>query len=181
MDITMEDLLTHPFTIGLGVGAILAVLAWFSGVWNQRKLRKEIKDLRNHLHLQMTVTAKGTEELQKELDSLRKQNENLRVSVSGLQQKPGRAELRTLQVYDRALNLMQKRAPGFAPVWQEVLQEAEEEIQKAEGGFGKLLKKVFRPAQITEASAAAKTSPAGSKGEIENAPEAEVDATKDRD
>ena len=60
-------------------------------------------------------------EQQKELDSLKQQNENLRMTINTLEQKPGRAEIRTLHVYDKAINLMQKRAPGFAPVWQEVL------------------------------------------------------------
>jgi hypothetical protein len=153
----MEDFLKHPFTIGLGVGAALAMVTWFSGVMSRRGLNKELKELKKHLNMQMSITTKGTESMQKELDGLKQQNENLRVSIASLQQKPGRAELRTLQVYDRAIGLMQKRAPGFAPVWQEVLGEAEEEMGRNEGGFGKLLKKVFRPSQIPDPSAGCAT------------------------
>jgi hypothetical protein len=155
----MEELIKHPFTIGLGVGVVLAVATWFSGVWNRRQLRRELKELQRHLNVQMNITTKGHEEMNRELESLRQQNENLRVTVSTLQQKPGRAEVRTLQVYDRAVNLMQKRAPGFAPVWQQVMDEAEEEMARNEGGLGKLLKKVFRPSQLPEGSASAGSLP----------------------
>jgi hypothetical protein len=166
----MEDLLKHPFTIGLGVGATLAVLTWFSGVLSRRSINKELKDLKKHLNMQMSITTKGTESMQKELDSLKLQNENLRVSVASLQQKPGRAEVRTLQIYDRAVGLMQKRAPGFAPVWQEVLGEAEEEMGRNEGGFGKLLKKVFRPSQIQETAPAPEDAGGGDESQRKAGP-----------
>ena len=159
----MQDLLTNPFTIGLGVGLILAVLTWVSAAWNQRKLKAEIKDLQKHLHMQMNVTAKGQESLQKELESLKKENENLRVTVSTLQTKPGRAEIKALHLYDRAINLMRQRAPGFAPVWENVVQEAEEELGKTESGLGKLLKKVFRPSQIPESAESARSGSSESK------------------
>ena len=146
------NIITNPFVIGLGVGLFLAVLTWFSAALNQRRLRAELRELKNHLNRQMSLTAKGHEEQQKEVESLKKQNENLRITVNTLQQKPGRTEIRTLHVYDNAINLMQKRAPGFAPVWQEVLAESEQEMTKNEGGFGKLLKKVFRPGQLPESA-----------------------------
>ena len=148
----MEQWLKHPFTLGLASGLAVALLAWISGLINRRHLRRDLRDLKKHLNMQMSITTKGQEGLQKELETLKKQNENLRVSLAGLQQKPGRAELRTLQVYDRALSLMHRRAPGFAPVWQEVLGESEGEMAKNEGGLGKLLKKVFNPGQLAEPS-----------------------------
>jgi hypothetical protein len=165
----MEEILTNPFTIGLavglGVGVMLALATWISGVFRHRTLRKETGELRKHLNMQMSITAKGNEELQKELESLRQQNENLRITVNTLQQKPGRAEIRTLHIYDRAVNLMRQRAPGFAPAWEEVLQEAETEVKNAEGGFGKLLKKVFRPSLISESSGPPKNDLAPEKEE----------------
>ena len=70
--------------------------------------------LRQHLHTQMQITAKGTDEREKKLGELKAQNENLRVMVQGLQQKPERATARTLEVWQRALERMTGRAPGFA-------------------------------------------------------------------
>ena len=163
----MEQWLTHPFTLGLALGLAVAALAWIAGLLKRRGLRRDLRDLKKHLNLQMAITTKGHEGLQKELETLKTQNENLRVSLAGLQQKPGRAELRALQVYERALGLMHKRAPGFAPAWQDVLAEAEGEISKSEGGLGKLLKKVFGPAQTTEPPAA----PVGGQEAPENAEE----------
>ena len=168
----MEELLTNPFTIGLGIGLVLAVLTWVSAAWNQRKLRREIRDLQKHLNMQMNVTAKGQESLQKELESLKKENENLRVTVSTLQTKPGRAEIKTLHLYDRAINLMRQRAPGFAPVWENVVQEAEEEMAKTDRGLGKLLKKVFRPSQIAESAESARAGNSG-KGDVDADADAE--------
>jgi hypothetical protein len=155
----MQEILTHPlsaFLIGLGVGVVLAFATWVSGALHHRKLKQEIQNLQRHLHTQMTITTRGQEELQKELQSLRQQNENLRVTVANLQQKPGRAEIRTLHLYDRAIALMHQRAPGFAPAWEGVLREAEEEIKGAESGLGKLLKKVFRPSLLGDSPIATK-------------------------
>ncbi len=161
----MEEFFSNPFFIGLGVGLVLAILTWATGALQQRKLKKEIAELKRHLHLQMTITNKGNEELQREFESLKRQNENLRITVTTLQQKPGRAELRTLHMYDRAINLMRQRAPGFAPAWEEVFQEAEGEMRNAESGLGKLLKKVFRPSLITETTGSGKSESATDKEE----------------
>ena len=144
----MQEILTHPlypFLIGLGLGVVLAFATWLSGALQQRRLKREIQDLQRHLHTQMTINTRGQDELQKDLQSFRQQNENLRITLAALQQKPGRAELRTLHLYDRAIALMHQRAPGFAPAWEGVLREAEEELHKTETGLGRLLKKVFRP------------------------------------
>jgi hypothetical protein len=80
-----------------------------------------------------------------ELEQLRKTNENLRITVRSLQNKPGRAEIRQLHVYDKAIHSMLAKAPGFAPTWEMVLKEAEDEIAQTETGIGAFMRKVFVP------------------------------------
>lgn len=134
------------------MGAALAVVVWRAAFMKQRALKKEIKDLRaeiedlnKHLNRQMKITAKGSEELEKELAALKEQNENLRVNLGALDQKAGRAELKTLQVYDRAIAVMNEKAPGFGSAWEGALREAETEMKDAENGLVKFFKKVVRP------------------------------------
>ena len=141
---TMEYL-KHPFTVGLGVGLLVAITVWITGWWKRRPLVQEARRLRDHLHTQMEISARGNETIRKELEELRRHNENLRITNATLNQKSGKAELRMLAVYDRALHLMYEQAPGFAPAWERVLKTAEDEIQKAEKGLLPLSRKVFRP------------------------------------
>jgi len=139
------ELLQHPFVIGLGVGLIVAVVFWVSGMMNRRGLVKELATLREHLQRQMEINQKGSDEQKKELETLRAQNENLRVSNATLKQKPGRAEIQTLTVYDKALHIMNGRAPGFGPAWEGAVKEAEAEVAQADSGIVPMLRKVFRP------------------------------------
>ncbi|MDA1277271.1 MAG: hypothetical protein O2960_24945 [Verrucomicrobia bacterium] len=139
------ELLTHPFSLGLGAGILLAAAVWINGILKRRGLAKEVKSLREHLHTQMGITARGNESTKKDLEDLRKQCENLRVTNATLKQKPGRAELATLALYDKALHIMQAKAPGFAPAWENILKDAEAEIQKIETGLLPMIRNVFRP------------------------------------
>lgn len=146
------NLLKEPFFWGLAMGAALALLVWRAAFMKQRLLKTEIKtlkgeieDLNKHLNRQMKITAKGADELENELNALKEQNENLRVNLSALDQKAGRAEMRTLQVYDRAISTMNEQAPGFGSAWERAVKDAEAHIEQAEGGFVKFIKKVVRP------------------------------------
>lgn len=139
------ELLQNPFVIGLGVGLVVAIVFWISGLMNRRGLVKELKTLREHLQRQMEINQKGSDAQKKELEDLRKQNENLRVTNATLKQKPGRAEIQTLTVYDKALHIMNGRAPGFGPAWEGAIKEAEAEVAQADTGIMPMLRKVFRP------------------------------------
>ena len=139
------ELLTHPFSIGLGTGLILVLVIWINGILKRRSLVKELRSLKEHLHTQMGINARGNESTINELQELRQQTENLRVTNSTLKQKPGRAELQTLAVYDKALHIMFAKAPGFAPAWENVLKEANEDLKRAETGLIPLIRSVFRP------------------------------------
>ncbi len=140
MDITIG-------TIIYIIGGI--VIGWFLSFiksrFEVRGYKKEIKEYKDHLNRQMKITNEGNKNLESELAQLKKQNENLRISVQTLGQKPGRAEVRLLNIYDGALRKMMLNAPGFSSVWEMSLQEAELEYEANEKGFKSIIKKVFSP------------------------------------
>ena len=140
--------------IGFGVGVIIIFFIWVNGLFKRRTLKKEIKELKAHLHTQMEINAKGNTGSQKELESLKKKNENLRITVATLKNKPGRADLRTLYVYDKAIHKMYEKSPGFAGAWESFLRDADEEIQQTEKGKTPLIRKIFRPSLSREVTPA---------------------------
>ncbi|MCU0526071.1 MAG: hypothetical protein MUF72_14720 [Elainella sp. Prado103] len=131
------------FGAGLGVGMLIALSVWVNKWRSGAASRKQMEELKQHLQTQMSITAKGYEELQQELKRLKQENENLRVTVSTLSNKPGRAELKTLQIWDKALRLMIVNSPGFAPAWEVALNEASKDMQDTETGVKALVRKVF--------------------------------------
>ena len=141
----VQKVITSPFAWGLAVGLILVFLTWLSALAKSRELRREVRRLREHLHTQMDITQRGNSAMKAELDTLKSQNENLRVAVKEWQTKPGRAELRQLSVYDRAIRIMNQNAPGFSPVWEKAVKESEDEIVSADSGMSSMLRRAFRP------------------------------------
>ena len=147
---TLTEILKNPFTWGLLLGLLITAFVWKAGFSagrqakrDIRRLETEIKDLQSHLNTQLKINASGNEVVQAELESLRKQNETLRVNNSALQQKPGRAEQRLLQVHESAVRMMREQAPGFAPVWEKALRQAEQDLDAADSGLKKLVRRVI--------------------------------------
>ncbi len=144
------ETLKHPFTWGLLLGLLIAAFIWKSGFTARRNVARdlkrvegEMKNLQNHLNTQLKINASGNESLHTELESLRKQNEILRVNNAALQQKPGRAEQRLLQVQEIAIRTMREQAPGFAPAWEKALRQGEAELAASESGLAKLVRRVI--------------------------------------
>ena len=88
--------LQQPFTWGLLLGLLIAGFIWKAGLTARRhnaceikRLGTELKDLQGHLNTQLKINATGNESMRAELESLRNQNETLRVNYASLQQKPG--------------------------------------------------------------------------------------------
>lgn len=144
------EYLKHPFTLGLLLGLAVAAVTWKSGFSARRRLSRdvrklegELRELQGHLNTQLKINAQGNEALQRELEELRRHNENLRVNVASLQAKPGRAELRHSQVTEGAVRMMREQAPGFAPAWEKAMRQAEAELEAGESGFKKLVRRVI--------------------------------------
>ena len=147
---TLRQILEQQFTWGLLLGLLIATFIWKSGFTSRRNISRELKrvetemkDLQGHLNTQLKINASGNESLQAELDNLRKQNETLRVNNAALQQKPGRAEQRLLHVHDIAIRTMREQAPGFAPAWEKAMRQGEQEVDAAESGLVKLVRRVI--------------------------------------
>lgn len=135
----------HPLVLGLAIGFIAVLLVWVRGLLRQRALKRELAKLKESLYTKMQIDAKGQTTLQGELEQLRQANENLRITIRSLQNKPGRNEIRQLHIYDKAIHAMLARAPGFAATWEMVLKEAEDEIAQSETGITAFVRRVFLP------------------------------------
>lgn len=149
MDLILEAL-KNPFTWGLLLGLLVAGFIWKSGFTARRtamrdltRVEAEMKDLQSHLNTQLKINATGNKALESELDTLKKQNEILRVNNAALLQKPGRADQRQLQIYEIAISSMREQAPGFAAAWEKALRHGETEIDAAESGLKRLVRKVI--------------------------------------
>jgi uncharacterized membrane-anchored protein YhcB (DUF1043 family) len=152
-------IITHPFTWGLALGLLVAAFVLKSAFTARGHFKREIArlkgeagDLQRHINTHLKITATGSERLEKELAALKEQNETLRVNLAGLQQKPGRAEARQLQIYEAAVARMREQAPGFAQAWERAVRESNTEQDAAESGLARLVRKVF-PGTATSAPA----------------------------
>jgi len=149
MDYLQTTLQSH-FVWGLLLGLLVAGFLLKSG-WTarrhaateMRRVQSELRDLQGHLNTQLKINASGNEALHTELEALRRQNENLRVNLAALQQKPGRAEQRLLQIHEAAIRTMREQAPGFAAAWEKAFRQAETELEAADSGFKKLMRRVI--------------------------------------
>ncbi|MGE9270540.1 MAG: hypothetical protein ACQKBU_07030 [Verrucomicrobiales bacterium] len=147
---TFLNIIQQPFTWGLAIGLLLAFFAWKAGLTNKmrlskdvRRLENELRDLQSHLNTQLKINSEGNKKVEAELETLRTQNENMRVSMATLQSKPGRAEVRQFQVMEIAVRQMREQAPGFAPAWEKAVRQAETEVEASETGIKKLVRKVL--------------------------------------
>ncbi len=125
-------------TVGLFIAFIVIIRAWFS---RRALIDENAKLLRGHVLMHDT----GHKTLIAELEALRRQSENLRVTVATLKNKTDKSEIRTLHIYDQAIRLMNARAPGFGPVWESSLSEAEFSMQQIDSGVVAWVRRTIRP------------------------------------
>ena len=114
----ISGIFANPFLRGLLVGLFIALVLWVRGLFKVRDLNGSLKKLREHLHTKLEIDSAENERRKGEMDKLRQERDNLRNMVQVLNQKPGRQELRQVQVYQKAIETMFERSPGFAPAWQ---------------------------------------------------------------
>jgi len=136
----LSTLLSNPYISGLLI-AIVAFL-YIRSLMRIRQLGKDIKKLREHLHTKLEIDSADNERRKAELEKVKQERDNLRNMVQVLNQKPGRQELRQAQIYQRAVEIMFEKSPGFAPAWQITLKEAEEEMKKSEKGIIPFIKRM---------------------------------------
>lgn len=142
----MEFLESNPFVAGLLLGLVGAVLVWIRGFFVRLGRDRELKRLKDLLATKLEVEAKAQQKLNEELETLRKHNENLRVSLKSYETKPDRQSIRQLHVYDQAIRALLGRSPGFGPAWQAVLEEAERDVAQVDKGLVAFVKRTFSKA-----------------------------------
>ncbi len=131
------------FGIGLGIGMLVTLFTWVNGAVARWGLKRQSETLKESLNTQMQITARGNTELAKELEQLKKENENLRISIATLSSKPGRAELKKLHIWDTAIGSMNGKWPAFGPAWAEAIADAQQEIAEVDTGVRALVKRAF--------------------------------------
>ncbi len=150
---------------GVAIGLFAALLVFVVGWWRRRELRGEIARLRAHLHTQMEITQEGNSERRRQLEQLRQENENLRVTVKAWQQKPSRHELRSLQVYDIAVHRLLETTPGFSLAWEAALKEAEVQMAQTERGVFAFARRFILPKAEGRVETASPTTKASSEAD----------------
>jgi hypothetical protein len=156
MDVTWKSIFSSHFLWGLIIGLLIWLFTAIKSYFSHRNIRKakdsainhlknEKNKLKQHLQIQLEIESESKERQKQTLEKLREENENLRTSVQTLRLKPRREEIILLQIYDRAIHIMQERAPGFAPTWEGTLKEAKTEIDKANRGVIPFIRRVINP------------------------------------
>ena len=133
--------------IGLGVGLVIALIVY---IWQkigkneiEKKNKEEITRLKGMLADRMDIESEGLNKLKAENEELKKANENLRITNANLMQKPGRAEVNRLHIYQQAVDRLVINSPGFGAAWQSALKESEEEFAKTYTGTQAFWKKIL--------------------------------------
>ncbi len=145
MDSVVNMFFHNPFFQGLILGLAVALAVWLQGLVKNSKVSRELARMKEGLNAQISTSAQNNAQYIRDNEEMRKKLATMEMTMATLSQKPKRAELKTLYVYDKAIHLMYARTPGFATAWESVLKEAEQEIAKAESGLIPLMKKVFHP------------------------------------
>jgi predicted nucleic acid-binding Zn-ribbon protein len=144
-----QEIIRSPFVWGLALGLLVALFILKNAIGAKMGLKREIRrieaemrEMQSHLNTQMKITATGSESLSRELEALKAQNENLRVNLAALQNKPDKSEQRQFRLQEMAVSAMREQAPGFAGAWEKAMRQSEAEMASAESGFTKLMRKV---------------------------------------
>ncbi len=140
---SVVDYLLRPFFIGLYIGIIGCIFLYIQGKVRARKLKKEIDRLKQHIQIKLDIEAEENERKKHVIDDLKTQSENLRITLQEYMQKPGRKEIRQLHLYQRAVEILTEKAPGFAQSWLSALKEGEEEIRKTEKGVVPFIRRLL--------------------------------------
>lgn len=137
-----SSILGNPFFRGLLIGLLFAVIFWVRSLFKIRQLTAEIKKLREHMHTKFEIESAENERRKSDIEKLKQERDNLRNMLQVLNQKPGKLEIRQAQIYQKAVEIMFEKSPGFAPAWQITLREAEEEMRSAEKGILPFIKRM---------------------------------------
>lgn len=133
-----RQILFHPFTLGLALGFVFTALA----LYQLFRARGEMKHYKRHLSDKLEIEAESMQKMRRDTESLRKENETLRMKVSAVNETASGRVGRDLEVFARAEKRMLVSVPGFAPAWESAKSTAIAELEDEEAGRS-LPKRVF--------------------------------------
>jgi cell division protein FtsB len=96
--VSTQEILLHPIAIGFYLGSVFTVIA----AYNYLRLKGELTRFRRHLSDKLEIEAETMKKLKQEQETLRRENESLRVKVNALNDIPDRKIQRDLEIYARA-------------------------------------------------------------------------------
>ncbi len=133
--------------IGVAIGftpmLVLLIIQLTKTSQKQKENALQVSKLKGMLTDRMDLESDGLSRLKEEINELKTQNENLRISLRTYSQKPGRKEMARLQVYQQAADRLTINAPGFGGAWQAALKDSETEFEKSFYGVQPFVKKVI--------------------------------------
>jgi len=124
------DLLLSPFALGFYLATIFTIIA----VYHLFRAKGELARFRRHLSDRLEIESESMRKMKTEMESLKKENESLRVKVNALNEIPERKLQRDLEIYARAEKQMLIQVPGFAPAWETAKSAAHTELAEEESG-----------------------------------------------
>lgn len=127
--------------LGVSFAIVIAIVLVVKNSGVKKQAKEDVEKYKKMLTDRMELETEGIQKLKAENEELKKNNENLRISIQTMSQKPGRKELQRLEVYQTAAERLTMNSPGFAPVWQAALKESEEEFKKTFVGLTPFLRK----------------------------------------
>ena len=131
-------ILLQPFALGLELGLFLAALV----LWRVVRLKMDLRRFKQHLSDRMELEAGSVNKARREMEELRRENEQLRIRVAGFNGMPEGRLQQDLEVYARAEKQMLVNVPGFAAAWENAKAVAQAEIAEEDAGKS-LPKRVF--------------------------------------
>jgi len=133
--------------IGVAIGftpmLVLLVIQLAKQSRKQKEHTEAINKLKGMLTDRMDLESDGLGKLKAEIEELKVQNENLRISLRTYSQKPGRREVARLQVFQQAADRLTINSPGFGAAWQAALKESESEFEKTFYGVQPFIKRII--------------------------------------
>lgn len=118
------------FMLGFYLASIFLIIALYHLI----RARGELARFRRHLSDRLEIEADAMRKIKTEVETLKKENESLRVKVNALNDQPDRKLGRDLEIYARAEKQMLIQVPGFAPAWETAKSTAHNELAEEEAG-----------------------------------------------
>jgi hypothetical protein len=161
----------NTFVFGFLLGTVFLLMA----LWNHWKTKREFARYKTHLSDKLELDSRNLQELNKERTRLTQENENLRVQIARLNERPDNKLQREVEILARAEKHMMMNAPGFAPAWEMAKSQAASSLQLEETGQS-LPQRIFRKLLGTSTSGSNAT-PAGDAASASSGKNSDVGAT----